>query len=175
MKQSDATGTLKKIEGAVYSLSKWLTILSMIAAMAMMFLLTADVTMRRAWNAPILGGLEVVDSMLVVLVFCAVAYVMSVKSHITVDTLTRLYPRRLRRVISGIALFLSLIIVALISYGTFTFGLEQLRVGEVTRILLIPIAPFILVVAFGSAVLFFVILAQFINILAGQEKDDGAS
>ncbi len=175
MKQSGTGRGLVKLgfslERVIYPFSKGISILSMIAACAMMFLVTADIFMRRALNQPIFGAYEIGKVLLVIVVFCGVAYVMSVRGHVMVDTLVRLYSRKLQMAVSGIAYFLSLIIVALISWQSAVYGLDMLRVGETTVLLRILISPFIFVVAFGSAVLFLVILVQFIYILAGVGED----
>ena len=161
------------IERVIYPFSKGISILSMVAACVMMFLVTVDVFMRRVFNQPIFGAYEIGKVLLVIVVFCGVAYVMTVKGHVVVDTLARLYPKRLQTVVSGIAYFLSLIIVALISWQSALYGLEMLRVGETSVLLRILVSPFIFIVAFGSAVLFLVILVQFIYILAGVDEDSG--
>jgi TRAP-type C4-dicarboxylate transport system permease small subunit len=175
MKQSDAKETLKKfgfsLERVIYPFSKGISILSMVAAVAMMLLVTADVFMRRALNQPIFGAYEVGKVLLVIVVFCGVAYVMSVRGHVMVDTLVRLYPKSLRRVVTAIAYLLSLIIVALISWQSAIYGLDMVRVGETSVLLRILVSPFIFIVAFGSAILFLVILVQFIYILAGVDED----
>ena len=175
MKQSANGRALMKLgfslERVIYPFSRGISILSMIAAMGMMFLVTVDVFMRRVLNAPILGSYEIGKVLLVMVVFFGVAYVMSVKGHVAVDTLVRLYPRRLQKVVSGIAHFLSLAIVALISWQSTVYGLEMLRAGETSVLLRIIVSPFIFFVAFGSAVLFLVILVQFIYTLAGVEED----
>jgi TRAP-type C4-dicarboxylate transport system permease small subunit len=83
MKQSGTERGLVKLgfslERAIYPFSKGISILSMIAAVAMMLIVTADVFMRRALNQPIFGAYEVGKVFLVIVVFCGVAYVMSVK------------------------------------------------------------------------------------------------
>ena len=174
MKQSNDERPLIKfaysLERVIYSFSKWLSVLSMIAATVMMFLVTADVFMRRVLNSPILGSYEIGKVLLVIVVFCGIAYVMSVKGHVVVDTLTRLYPKKLQVVIASIAHLLSMAIVALISWQSLMYGLEMLRIGETSVLLRIVFYPFIFVAAFGSAVLFLVILVQFIYTFAGVDE-----
>lgn len=175
MKQSGDKRTLEKLgfslERVIYPFSRVISVLSMVAAVAMMLIVTADVFMRRALNQPIFGAYEVSKVLLVIVVFCGVAYVMSVRGHVVVDTLARLYPRKLHTVVNGIAYFLSLSIVALISWQSVVYGLEMVRVGETSVLLRILVSPFIFIVAFGSAILFLVILVQFIYILAGVDED----
>jgi len=159
------------LERVIYPFSRGISILSMIAACVMMFLVTADVFMRRALNQPIFGAYEIGKVLLVIVVFCGVAYIMTVKGHVSVDTLFRLYPRRIRLAVSGIVHVLSLIIVALISWQSAVYGFDMLRLGETSVLLRILVSPFIFIVAFGSAVFFLVILVQFIYTLAGVEED----
>ena len=143
----------------------------MLASAIVMVLVTVDVLMRRLLDMPIRGSFEVSTSLLVVMVFCAVAWVMVVRGHVEVDVFTRKYPEKFQRPLSAIALFLSLIIVVLICWGSILLGLEQYRVGEASVLLKIPVAPFVFVVAFGSALLALVTLIQFIRVFARVKED----
>lgn len=176
MKQSDAGGTLYKLalllERTIYPFSRWLSIASMVAALAMMFLVTADVFGRRFLAAPILGSTEISQRLLAIIIFCAVAWVMTIKGHVEVDIFYRFYPRRLQAIVYSIALFFSLLIVGAMSWGSLLNGLDKLQVGETSVLLRIPMAPFIFVVAFGAAVLFFVILIQFLQSIAGRKGQE---
>ena len=143
----------------------------MIAAAIIMVLTTVDVLMRRLFDFPIKGSFELSDYLLVVVVFCSVAYVMTVKGHIIVDVFTNKYPQRFSSALSFISLILSLIMVGLIGWGSFRYGLQQLAVGEASPLLGIPAAPFIFVIAFGSALFLLVIIIQFIRIFAKVKED----
>ena len=174
MKQSDARRTpilRRVIEGPIYRFSGWLTVISTIAALIIMVLVTADVLMRRFLNMPIKGSYEVSSALLAVLVSCCIAWVMTQKGHIVVDLFTRKYPQRLREVIRGIALLFSLIIVGLISWGCVVFALQEFRIGTKSILIGIPSAPFISVLAFGCAILFLVILVQSINTFVRSKED----
>jgi TRAP-type C4-dicarboxylate transport system permease small subunit len=174
MSQSGKKNKLEKLglslERVIYPLSRYLSFVSMIASLIMMFLVTADVFLRRFLNSPIFGAYEIGKILLSILVFCGVAYVMSEKGHVVVDTLTRLYPKRIQRTVYAVSYFLSMIIVALISWQSVAYGLAMLRIGETSVLLRILYAPFIFIVAFGSALLFLVILVQFIYAIAGVDE-----
>jgi TRAP-type C4-dicarboxylate transport system permease small subunit len=174
MKQSDVGKTpifRRVVERPIYRFSRWVTIFSAIAAIIIMLLVTVDVLMRRFLNMPITGSFEISCSLLVVIVFCCVAWVMTERGHIVVDIISGKYPRRLGAVMSSFALFCSMIVVGLICWGSIRFGLEQYRVGEASVLLRLPVAPFVFVLAFGSALLAVVILIQFINSLSGSRED----
>ena len=174
MKQSDARKTpifRRVVEEPVYRFSRWLIVVSGIAAIIMMVLTTADILMRRFLDMPIRGGFEITSALLVILGSCSFAWIMTEKGHIVVDLFTSKYPQRLRRVILGIALFLSLIMVGLICWGSMLFGLQEFRIGEASVLVGIPMAPIIFVMAFGSALLGIVILIQFINTFARTKEN----
>jgi TRAP-type C4-dicarboxylate transport system permease small subunit len=174
IQKSPQKGTLEKLgnslERVIFPFSKYLGFISMAAAMIMMFLVTADVFLRRVFNNPLFGAFEVEKLLLSIIVFFSVAFVMSEKGHVIVDTLTRLYPKKLQNAVYAIAYFLSMVIMALITYFTTLYGFDMLRIGETSVLLRILVAPFIFVVAFGSLVMFFVILIQFLYAIAGVDE-----
>lgn len=162
---------LYKRNNPVFHFSRWVTVVSAITGFIMMVLVTVDVLMRRLLSNPIPGSLEITTSLLVVLVSCSIAWVMTEKGHVTVDTVTSKYPQRLRRVIHSIALFLSLIMVGLICWASLLYGLQEFRIGDKSSLLGIPLAPFVFTVSFGSALLGLVILIQFINTFTKSKED----
>jgi TRAP-type C4-dicarboxylate transport system permease small subunit len=139
----------------------------------MMLLTTSDVILRRYFNQPIFGSYEISKVLLAIAIFFGVSIVMKWGGHVNVDILTRLYPRRLKLITCSIGYFLSLIVVGLISWQTALYGIDMVQVGERSVLLRIIVSPFIFVVAFGSAVLFFVILVKLLYVLGG--KLDGTS
>lgn len=154
----------------IYAFSRWLSSLSILAAAVMMLLIAADVFMRRAFNSPIFGSYDIIKVLLVIIVFCAVAYVMRHRGHVVVDSVTRLYPHRFKRATTAISQFLSLVILALICWQTFNYGMAMLRVGEGLVLLRIPMSPFVFIVAFGYAIFSLVVLVQFVLTLAGIDE-----
>lgn len=158
------------IDRVISPIVRWTSVLSMISLVAMMLLVTVDVILRRAFNSPIYGSYELEQLMLVFILYTAIAYIMSRRGHIVVNTLTIYFPKSLYSVVTGVAYFLCLILLSLIFWGTLHYGLSQLKVGETTWLLKLPVAPFIFIVAFGSILTFFATLFHFIYILAGVEK-----
>jgi len=158
------------MEKIIYPLSRYITYFAITATALMMFLTTADVIMRRVFDQPILGSYEISKVLLVILIFSGVAYVQTFKGHVSVDSVTRFYPRTLKIIKSGLADLLSMLIVGLISWQSVLYGIEMFRQGETFVLLNMVVSPFIFIVAFGSFILFLVILVQFIYTLAGAEE-----
>ena len=146
--------------------------MSMISLVALMLLVTVDVIMRRALNSPIYGSYEIEKFMLTIVVFMVLAYIMSNKGHIVVNTFTSSFPPRLRRVATSLGYLLTLIIIGLICWGSVIYGVDMVKAGEKSLLLPIPVAPFIFIAAYGSAILFLATLFHFLYILAGVEKKD---
>jgi len=95
---------------------------------------------------------------------------MTVRGHIVVDSITRLYPRKLNSMVTGFTQILSMIILALICWQSISYGLTMLQAGENMVLLRISVSPFIFIVAFGCALFFLVVLVQFIFTLAGIDE-----
>jgi len=166
VKQSDERKTpvfRRVVEGPVSRFSGWVTVVSATAGFIIMVLVSVDVLMRRLLSKPITGSFEICTSLLVVLVSCSIAWVMTEKGHIIVNIITSKYPQRLREVTRSIGLFLGLIVVGLICWASLLYGLQEFRIGDKSNLLGIPLAPFVFVLSFGSALLGLVILVQFIN------------
>jgi TRAP-type C4-dicarboxylate transport system permease small subunit len=47
------------LQRIAYPFTKWLSILSILSCISMMFLVTADVFLRRVFNSPIMGSYEI--------------------------------------------------------------------------------------------------------------------
>ncbi len=174
MEISKEKNTLEKfgnsLERVIFPFSRYLSFAAMVASIVMMLLVTVDVILRRVINAPIFGAYEVEKLLLSLMVFCSVAFVMSEKGHVIVDTLTRLYPKAAKRAVYAVAYFLSMVIMGSITLLSIKYGLAMLRAGETSTLLKIPVAPFIFIVALGSAIMFLVILVQFIYAVAGVDE-----
>jgi TRAP-type C4-dicarboxylate transport system permease small subunit len=179
MNQSDTRGALRRLgfslERVVYPVSRWASILSIIAAVVMMLLVTTDVFLRRVLNAPITGAYEIGKLLLTIVIFFAIAYTMSKKGHIAVDVATRLYPQRLRAVARGIGFALILAVVGTIVWGSIGYGWNMFKCGDTSTLLRVPTYPFIFLAACGCAILFFTILVQFIYVLAGVDEESGST
>jgi len=132
----------------------------------MMLLTTADVTLRYIFNRPITGAMELTELMMAVLVACGLAYAAVHKEHIRVELIISRFSPRAQAVINAITCFFSLGIFSLITWRSILYA-EYLRLGGVTSaVLLIPVYPFVYVVAFGSALLCLIFVCNLFEHLA---------
>jgi TRAP-type C4-dicarboxylate transport system permease small subunit len=129
--------------------------LEMLAAallFAMMVLTFVDVVLRYVFNAPIRGGFEVSETMMAILIFAGLPMVSRKGEHITIDSLVRLAPPRLRQL--G-AIVVQLGCAAALMGMAWLLWLRAMRfsaAGDVTQTLKLPIAPVVQLMALLTVV-----------------------
>ena len=121
--------------------------------LAMMFLLTADVTLRYALNRPITGSLELTEFMMVAVVFLGLAYAQQQRAHVRVDLIVTRLPRRPQAALDSITLILSILLYAFIAWKGYERAVELLHKGLVSDLLRIPHFPFRILVAISAVLL----------------------
>lgn len=136
----------------------------------MMFMTAVDVCLRYLFNRPILGGVELTEFMMAIVVSFALAYTAVHKGHISVEMVVQRFSPKVQAVINSITCFLSLAVFAVITWWSIVYA-ENLRIGgHVSAELYIPIYPFIYAVAIGSAIICLVFLVNLFEHLTGVIK-----
>ena len=133
---------------------------------AMMFFIVADVALRYFFNRPIFGGYEVTQSMMGVVVALALAYTAVEKGHIRVDVLVSRLRQRGQAIIGSFMGLLSIALVSLITWQNILYIKEAIDGWVITASLHIPIFPLFIVLTMGFALLWLVLLADFVESLA---------
>jgi len=129
----------------------------------MVLLITVDVVLRYFFNKPIKGSYELIEFMLVVIVFTGLAYTQTKTGHISVDLLTSRLSKKTQAVIQSSTNFLCLGVFILITWRSIVKA-EILRIeGTTSGLLFIPNFPFMWIVAFGSVLLCLFFLLDFID------------
>jgi len=136
----------------------------------MVLLITLDVVLRYFFNRPIKGSYELVEFMMVLIVYLGLGYTQINKRHVSINLFTtKLSPAPLS-LVSSATYFLCLAVFSLITWRCILQA-EALRVdGTASDVLFIPSFPFMWVVVFGSALLCFIFLIDFIKSLDGVSK-----
>lgn len=131
----------------------------------MVFLVTTDVVLRYFFNRPIKGSYELVEFMMVVLVFFGLAYTQTKKGHISVSLFTgKMSPERLA-VIQSATYLLCLGIFSIIAWRCVVQATVLQTSGETSAVLFIPRYPFMWITAFGSALLSLIFLKDLLQSL----------
>ena len=140
----------KALERAIRFVEGGLNVVAGLMLLGMMFLGACDVIGRYLFNSPITGAMEISSILMGGMVFLAWAYTQEKGAQVTVDIFFTLYPRRLQAVLSFVMLFLSALLFALILWQSTAVALSDWQGGKLVRLILIPIAPFKLLVSLGA-------------------------
>ena len=155
---------LEKLVSPISRVNRWV---AMAVTVAMMFYVTASTILRYAFRSPLKGTIEVVEFMMICMVFLGLAYAATHGSIVTITLFLKKLPQRIQAVVVSITCFLSVGIVALIAWEGFFRGMSMLQHwGQESAVLGIPLYPFLFVLAFGMAVLCLSLIADFLRSLS---------
>jgi tripartite ATP-independent transporter DctM subunit len=155
--------TARALDKIAVPLSRFLDQIGRAILALMVLLITTDVILRYFFNRPIKGSYELIEFMMVTLVFFGLAFTQTKKGHISITLLTVKLSSARQAVIRSATYLLCLFTFLTITWrGIVDAG--SLRLDGVTSdLLMIPIFPFMWVVVLGSALLSFVFLIDVIK------------
>jgi TRAP-type C4-dicarboxylate transport system permease small subunit len=129
----------------------------------MVLLTVADVLLRFFLNRPIRGAFEIVEFLMVMVVFSAIAYTGLLKGHIVIQIFSSRLPERARAILDSIADLISIGFCCLIIWqGIAQAQMTRLR-NDISGVLSIPVFPFYYVVVLGMVLMGLVFLANFLE------------
>ena len=144
-----------------------LTALSAVALASMVLLVVADVLRSNFFHRPIVGTFDLVQGLLVVIVFLGLPQIFFVEGNITVDVIDHVVGKRViavLRVIAGVASFAYL---GLLWTHMFAPALDTLNFGDVTSDLGLPVFWMWLPVLFGLPVALIAIVVVVVRRVVG--------
>ena len=136
---------------------------------ALMLYTVLDVVLRYGFNKPFSSSLEVTEFAMAVIVFFGLAYCGWTGGHVAVDILERPLDDPLLRFVPVILTFISAILFAAIAWLTAAEALTTMN--RVSNMLRWPHYPFMLAVAFGSALFAAVLFIQTVQLLRGKPPE----
>lgn len=160
---------IQNLDKGIRSLNVLLAYAGSYVLFGMMLLTIFDVIGRYIFNLPITGAFEITEAMMVTIVFFFIAYAQAKKSHVAVDLVVNLLPKKLRVLIDIITHTLSLLMMVLIAWMSILRWLELVRIKEYTAILHIPVSPFLLILALGCFVLCIELVKDMLKLLKDGE------
>ncbi len=139
--------------------------------MGLMCLIVYSVFMRRVFNAPPLGVYDTAEVMLIPIVAFSLAYTGLTKGHIAVDLLSAICKPRTVQRSDAIILFVSAVLIVLLTWESALLVLRAIDVNEVTQMVEIPYYPFIVMLTIGSAIFAIVLFRQAWYAFLGKEDE----
>lgn len=152
-----------RTESLVTRVSRVSNIIGVLAIAVLMLLVTSDVVGRFVFNQPVLGTAEMSMALMILAVYCAVAYCALVKGHVAVDLLFTRLPRRGQAITESVTVLGSLALFSLITWSSVNMLVFSFNRHEVTMMLDMPIWPFRAVLVIGAAMLCLVLLIDLVH------------
>jgi TRAP-type transport system small permease protein len=129
----------------------------------MVLLTVADVLLRFLLDRPLRGAFEIVEFLMVMVVFSAIAYTGWLKGHIVIQIFSSRLPERVRAILDSIADLISIGFCCLLIWqGMAQAQITRLR-NDISGVLSIPVFPFYYVVVLGMVLMGLVLLANLIE------------
>jgi TRAP-type C4-dicarboxylate transport system permease small subunit len=149
--------TLDKILGKISGACAWV---SGAALFLMAVLIFADVFCRYFLKSSITGSQEVVQLMMVFVVYFALCQSTRIRAHVRVDFFTNMMPAYIRNVVLGIVTLLCIFVTANISIRTFSYAGQVWASRTSSPILKINYAPFYYIISVMNVLLSLEFLAD---------------
>lgn len=150
---------LERFTGRVTAL---FSLLAQIALAAIMFLIVANIIIRR-FMAPIPGTVEIAELAGALILGSSIAYCLYNGGHIFVDVLVSRMPERRQLLIDFLGNLMMLILNGLIAWQMYVYGARMMSRGIVTGHLELSHAPIIFVIALGFLLMAMVNLTHILN------------
>ena len=136
----------------------------------LMLFTCSDVLLRYLFNKPILGSIEITEFIMAIIVSFSLANCALQKGHVRVDLLGSRLSERAQIVMNSLAYFAFLGLFALITWRIVPRAMEMMEFNQVGLISRIPVPPFVLLVAVGTAVLCIVQLKNLLDVIRKGSK-----
>jgi len=131
-------------------LSRWVARLNRLLAgianfvlFAMMVLTFVDVWARYGFNAPIPGGFEITEYLLVILIYAALPLVTARDEHVTVDVLDSIIPAAITRLQRHFMNLLAGLVLSFLTWRLWVKAGQSIEDNMITTDLEMPLAPLI--------------------------------
>ncbi|MFC1833788.1 TRAP transporter small permease [Thermodesulfobacteriota bacterium] len=162
-------------------LNKWLCdIFLLVGGIALILMMAVSclnmllMTLSKFWPhhfKPWGAAYETVAFLGALVVSLPLAYAQLQKSHIAVDILSKLFPNRLRKLVTGIGYILGILFFAAAGWKVFAHANTLWAAGEVSDALGIPYFPVAYGVALGCILMMFCLFVNMLEIFATPKED----
>jgi C4-dicarboxylate transporter DctQ subunit len=139
--------------GLIGRVSRAAALLSGLAALALVLLISFDVLMRYFLNRPQLIVDEVAPYLLLVVIFGAAAQTFRIGGHVRVDLVTSLLPGAVRAWLRAFNLALGILFLAIVIWVTTQSALTAFRYGRVSAVMLYPLWVPMLMIPVGLLIM----------------------
>jgi len=142
--------------------SRFLNTIGVITLVAMMIVIVVGVCTRRFFDLPIRGMRDITILGFSIVVFLPMALCTLKGGHVSVDAFTNKFSKPLRARVEAIILFITTATLGLLTWQLFVLALRTQAMGQTTKVLAIPMYPFLYLATLGILMM---ALVYFANLL----------
>lgn len=153
------------VDKTIHPVSRVINGIGMGAITFDMVLIFIDVVCRKAFNTPIKGTYELVEFGMLIMIVLALAYTQMMKGHISVELIVEKFPKRVQAILEVFTNLICLGFWGAIAYQGFFQASEQVKKGITSANLMIPLWPFVIVLAVGCVCFSIVIFSDVLRSL----------
>ena len=165
---------MKKALKVLYSINLKVCYISMISLFVLMLLTTINVTIRKLSLGGIPDSLDFTELLLVLIIYCSMAFLESEKGHIRVDMFLIMFPDKIKRYVEAFWYLLSSGTLFLFFYAMFSDIGSTYKSGAATQVLHVPEWPFTVVVTVAIFLYAVTVTLHLIELLTGDEAKQAA-
>ncbi len=158
---------------ALTPVSWWSLLFGGIALVIMMLTVVVDVTMRSTLSIALRGSIDIVDTCLIIVLFCGVAYVEFQREHIYVTVVTEKFSAAVQQAIVTSGYLLTTAVASLVTWRTLMQALNLKGAKSVIGILHIPEWPFIFIAGIFLGLFSLAVLTNLLEYLDELWKTSG--
>jgi TRAP-type C4-dicarboxylate transport system permease small subunit len=138
---------------------------------AMVLMLIVSVIMRKAFNAPMKGVFELSEFGMVMITFLFVSAQYFKPDSMVMDTFVEMFPKTVKRINNAVIFLLDVAILAILSWQLYVYGAKMQDGRQVSKILEIPVYPFVYLGAVCMLLLTLVFVMKFLFALSEFGRD----
>jgi tripartite ATP-independent transporter DctM subunit len=155
----------------VGTFSRWTNVIGVSGFFIMICFSFVDVIMRYVFHSPMRYVTELVEVMMIVSIFLAIAHTQNVKSHVAVDLITSKLSAKARLIMEFLTIVLGLGIFAIIIWQTIEEIPWVLANNTIhTQSFHVSKAPFLAIIALGSICLWLLLLRDLLQKVVDAQK-----
>ena len=156
---------LYKIDQAYHGLERALNYLAAIFLFSLMLLACSEVVARKIFNSPIHGQADLVEIAIPTMGFFGLAYCQRMAGHVRMEIVVQSLKGRAHWLFEFVSNFATMIICALMIYGSYNHFLRAYELGDSTMDVELQVWPPKLIIVFGFCILFGRLIISFFGFL----------
>lgn len=154
---------IKRYNNLINLINDRLKDLAAIVLVLIVLIVVANIILR-AFDTAIAGAYDLIVILTPVAISLSIAYCAVKDGHVAVGMLVERFPKKVQHIIDFIIGSITIVTLLMVTWYVVMHADKMRQNHEVTTTILIPYAPFIIIIAVGVAMLALVVLGKVLNL-----------